>query len=208
MFARLSTYDQEALRTLGAVRAFEPGECIMAEGTRPTHVVILLSGTAVVTTVSVDGQEVFLASRSAGDLLGEMSVLGDTERSASVWARSRVRCRVIGADQYLDFLERHPKVLLEQLRELVRRLRESGTSLVDQRRGLEERVTLRLVDLAERSGDTTLRITQSDLAQEVGATRESVARVLAELRARGLVRTGRGRVEILDLRRLAETRLP
>jgi CRP-like cAMP-binding protein len=110
----------------------------------------------------------------------------------------------VSADDFREFLARHPRAALELVHTLVARLRESDRRRVEfGAYDTTRRLAAVLVDLAshaaDESRDVDVRLAQHELAAMIGASRESVARGLAALRAEGLVRTGRGTIVLTDV---------
>ena len=206
--ASLGPAERTALGAVGHERAYRRGERLFHEGERADVVYLVVAGRARVYTATSEGNEVTLSVRGPGDLIGEMGALdpGST-RSATAVVLDPLRCRVIRAPELMAVLEAHPRVALGVLRLLIGRLRES-----DRRRtefgsyATTRRLARLLVDAAGDPGGGELALSQQEMAGLIGASRESVARALAELRDRGLVATGRRAVTVRDpdgLRRFA-----
>lgn len=155
-----------------------------------------------------DGREVSLAHLSAGDIIGEMALLDGLERSASVQALEPSRLWRLDRQAFTRVLQEDPRLAVELLELLARRLREANRHLEEAAGGP---VVVRLARLLQRmSGGSpapaavvSLRLTQQELANLAGTTRESVNRGLQRLQRQGIVvRRGRGRLWV-DRGRLA-----
>jgi len=213
----LGPEERDALGGAGGQRSYRRGERVFNEGERSNDVYIVMAGRARVYTVTPEGNEVTLSVRGPGDVIGEMGALDPgSSRSATVVALDPLRCHVIRSSELFDVLGSHPGVTLTLLRLVMGRLRDA-----DRRRtefgsyGATRRLARVLVDVADeatraasrRDGSLAgLALSQHELAGLIGASRESVARALAELRGRGLVATGRRAITIRDaagLRRYA-----
>lgn len=205
--ASLGTAERAALTAAGRPRTFRRGDHLFLEGDRGDAVYLVAEGQARVYTVSSEGHEVTLCVRGPGELVGEMAALDPgSARSATVVALDALRCQAIGSDELHRLLEAHPQISLALLRLLIGRLRDA-----DRRRtefgsyNATQRLARILVEASDeaRAG---LALSQQEMAGMIGASRESVARALAELRDRGLVATGRRTIAIRDaagLRRYA-----
>lgn len=197
----------EELRALGSRRTFKRGQRVVFEGARHESVVLIESGKVKIVSTSVDGDEVVLAVRGPGQILGDLSAVTATATGAGVVALGAVTATMIIGSRYVEFLERHPKVLLAQFRRLVVMVRESDEKLIEMATlDTSTRVVRRLLDLVELGSEPTqdgVRITtelsQEELAGMCGASREAVARALRELRDAGVVVTDRRRVTVTDL---------
>lgn len=158
-------------------RQGEPGEALY----------IVMSGKLKVTTQSEDGREVILAILEDGDTFGEMSLLDGRPRSASVSTVQESELLVIKRHDFLSCLERHPKVSIALLVILSSRLRDIDAMVEDMRfLDIRSRLAKTLLRLAQQHGRTTpgggvrldLNLSQEDLGNLIGATRESVNKQL------------------------------
>jgi CRP/FNR family transcriptional regulator, cyclic AMP receptor protein len=199
---------------LGRMRRYPSGATMFLEGDRSSSVLAIREGRVKVTTTTAEGHELVLALRGPGALVGELASLslGDRRRSATVAALDPVHAQVIPNDDFVSFLELHPRALLALTRMIIGRLHDA-----DRRRaefGTYDtlgRLARVLRELADGSGVPTADgvqldppLAQHELAGLVGASRESVVRALTDLRRRGLVETGRRRLVVRDLNGLTE----
>jgi CRP-like cAMP-binding protein len=196
---RLTADEWESVRELGRLVRYPDGHLVAAQGANDQSVYAVESGEVRITLGSADGSESVVGVRRAGELVGEMAPLDGMPRSASVMTRGPVHAWVLSGDRFKELLHRHPGLAFELLSVLARRLRELGDQHALRSQDLPARVAWRLRALVDASGSTELRITQKELADWVGATREGTARVLTDFRQNGLVHTGRGRIEVLNL---------
>ncbi|WHT16748.1 Crp/Fnr family transcriptional regulator [Crossiella sp. CA-258035] len=200
------------MRSAGTRRRFAPGAVIWSQGEPSQHVFVVLAGRIRVSTGSVAGREAMVAICGPGEILGELSAVDGRTRSANVAAVDEVEALVVPAARLDRLCEQQPRIAWAMLRVLADRLRQS-----DRRRGeytdgpAAHRAVALLLDLAEQYGqpvaagvEIALSISQQQLADTMAISRESLARVLRELRKRGLVDTGRQRITVLDLEGLRE----
>jgi CRP/FNR family transcriptional regulator, cyclic AMP receptor protein len=213
----LAADERTALGEIGHARSYRRGERMILEGDQNDTTYLVLEGRVRVFTGTPEGTEVTLCVRGPGDLIGEMGAIDPGgRRSASVIVLEPVRCRVIAARELQAFLEAHPRSTLALLRLVIGRLRGA-----DRRRtefgpyDATRRLARVLIEAADESAagaaapgerrdrgasgvQLGLALSQHELSGLIGASRESVARGMAELRRRGLVTTGRRSVTILD----------
>jgi len=205
---------EEVLATGVAPRRYRHGEVVVGQGQAVTCLRLVVSGAVRLSAVVPSGREVVVGLLGAGDVFGELALLGG--------GPSSVEARAVGGETQIVALP------LEALREVVRRapasaeelLRLVASRLHHTAGALEEalahdvptRVSLRLRDLARSHGTAAAdgvrlppRLTQEELARMVGATRESVNRTLSSLAARGLVRVEGRRYVVPDPEALAAT---
>lgn len=217
----LDETERSALLRAARVRTYAARTPLCNQGDRSDHVVIIQRGWAKVTSTTQDGHEVVLAVRGPGELVCEGAVLGRRRRSATVAAMGRLQTLVIPAGRFTAFLDEFPRTWRMVSETVVRRL-DDADRRVRAHAGATgaERLALLLIRLAELSAlgeaagetrrpgargddDSGLEIrpplSQEELAGWVDTSRETVARALKVWRARGLVRTERRKIIILDL---------
>ncbi|MGI5473263.1 Crp/Fnr family transcriptional regulator [Streptomyces sp. CA-132043] len=157
---------------------------------------LLESGSALIILAGDGGARTLLAVRGSGELLGELAVLDDEPRSATVVAAEACRVHIIPAAAFLAFVEEHD-LLAPLLRHAITRVRESeavrlelATASVAVR--LASALS-RLVDAASAtSSDLAVGLTQAELSQMIGASRNAVGAALKPWREEGWVRTASG----------------
>ena len=194
----LSDADLQRLQQAGRVRTAPAGHLLMSELEASTVVYFLLAGEVRVFITGEDGKEATVNTLKAGSWFGELALLGDGLRSASITTTTPVRFLTVPGPTLRSMLITYPQAadrLLEALGQRIRALTETvrGYALGD--------VYHRLVHLfrelsVEQDG---LRVIvqpppQRELAARIGASREMVARVLRELRRGGYIDTSRQRI--------------
>jgi CRP-like cAMP-binding protein len=205
--ARLDPADREELMARGRRRRWPAGSSMFLEGESSATVLVILSGRVKVFSLTTNGEEILLAVRGPGALLGELSAIDGVARSASVAALEPVEGVVVPVATFVDFLRSHAAAAVVLLQLVVGRLRDSDRKRVEFAAfDTGARVARRLLELAERFGEPdergvriTVALSQDELAGWVGASREAVAKALRVLRDRGLVTTGRRTMTVLDL---------
>jgi CRP/FNR family transcriptional regulator, cyclic AMP receptor protein len=162
-----------------------------------------------------DGREALLALRVSGDLVGEMSALNGTPRSATVTTCRPSTFSIIHGDQFRSFLRGHPDAAVEVAGIVAERLRWSNRRRLDfASYPIKIRLARILADLAAGLGRLSpsglaidVRLTQPELATLCGAADTTIEKALRDLRDNGIVGTGYQQIVILDLpalRRLAD----
>ena len=205
--ARLDEADRADLAARGRHRRWPAGASLFLEGDRATTVVVVVTGRVKVFSLTEQGEEVVLAVRGPGALLGELTAVDGTERGTSVSALEPVVALVVPAPAFVTFLHDRPAAAMVLLRLVTSRLRDADRKRVEfGAYDIAARVAGRLVELADRFGEAvpdgvriSVPLSQDELAGWVGASREAVAKALRVLRDRGLVTTGRRTMTVLDL---------
>jgi CRP-like cAMP-binding protein len=206
----LDALDEHARRELlsrGIRRRYPAGATLFAEGDRSDRCFLLERGNVKIVQVTADGREVVLGVRGGGDLIGEWSVIDGMPRSASAVALEPVDAVQLDAMQFLGFLEVSPKATLWMLRSVLNRLRDSDRKRAEfASADAAGRLARRLAELADEHGQPvdggviiTLPLSQEELAGWTGASREAIAKALAQFRGRGWLSTERRRITLHDL---------
>ncbi len=204
---RLGPVARAALERAGVPRRYRAGATVLAEGSVGSETLLIRRGYVKVVGVAGGGNETLLAVRGPGDLVGEFAALAGSTRSATLVALDGVEALVLPAERFQRFLQEHPAAAGAILADVIGRLRDSDRQRVESA-GYDARTRLAvlLLDLVEEHGVAApggghsigLPLSQQDLADAIGASRESVARALAAFRTAGLVRTRRREIVVLD----------
>lgn len=198
---------QEAWRSLlanGTVRRYAKGEVLMHQGAPGTHVLILTRGRVKVTRVDPEGNDLLLALRGPGEVIGEIAVLGGAGRIATVTALSPCITYVLAAATFLRIIheKRVESILLQHVIGLYRESEDARAELA----GLSStpRIARVLWRFAVVIGGEHPRIdlSQEELAGAAGLSRASTTAALAALRRQGLIVTGRRSLTVPDPARL------
>ncbi len=207
LFSGLSESDLDALSRLTVSEEFRPGEYVFWDGDAPTHFFVVSSGRVKVLKHSSSGKEFVVAFFGPGEVFGEVAVFEDRPYPASAQAVSHTKVLGIGRDQFLAFLAEHPDVSLLIINMLGGRLRDAQNrlnALAGDR--AEQRVAKTLLMLSSKLGQS-LPFTRQEIADMSGTTIETTIRVMSRMKRAGMIRSHRGRTDILDsagLRLLSE----
>ncbi|MDQ6685430.1 MAG: Crp/Fnr family transcriptional regulator [Pseudomonadota bacterium] len=189
----------EALATAGNSRSFRANAILLNEGDAGDSLYIVLSGRLRVYVSSEEGRDVVLLEPGPGEYVGELSMHG-APRSASVKTQVATSCCVVAGSQLRSFLADHPDFALhlsQKLARMVRRLTAQVKSLALQDvYGRMVRVLMELSDAAGEERVVREKLTQQDIADRVGSSREMVNRVMKDLTSGGYVSLHAGRYVI------------
>ncbi|MCH7737673.1 MAG: cyclic nucleotide-binding domain-containing protein [Chloroflexi bacterium] len=131
LFSELTDDQLESISNFTFEKNFEPGELIVEEGQTGNGLYVIVSGTVEVLKGDLAANPQVLAKRGAGDVFGEMALLGEWPRTASVRAVDSVQCLGIDRWVFLSQLERQPQVTIRMLQILAQRLRDSDARFVE-----------------------------------------------------------------------------
>ncbi len=195
------------LRTVDVPR----GGRVFEQGDPDDSLFLVRSGKVKLSRRGRDGRENLLSVNGPADVFGELSVFDPCPRTATATALTDARLSALGAADFRSWLARHPACAEQVLRMLARRVRRTHDALADLVfTDVPGRVAKALLGLAERFGTAEpdgVRVphdlTQDELAQLVGASRETVNKALADFTARGWLVVMPRTVVVLDAERLA-----
>jgi CRP/FNR family transcriptional regulator, cyclic AMP receptor protein len=209
LFAELSEDELARIAAVAVPRSFPRGVRVFHEGDTSDACYIVRTGDLRVTREHSDGRAIALATLASGDIFGELAMLDRGARSASVETLTDSELLALPAGDMRRLLSAHPDIAVKLIVALVRRLRETNERVARQSfQTVPSRVAGVLAQLIaeealpEGREGVTVRMTQADLAQLAGTSRESVSRFLATLERAGVVSVGRGRVTVIQPRRL------
>jgi CRP/FNR family cyclic AMP-dependent transcriptional regulator len=190
----------DAIAARGGVRQFPAHAILINEGDSTDSLYIVLAGRVKAYGTSESGREVVLAELGVGEYFGELSLDG-APRSVSVKTIEPTTCSVVQGSRLREFLADHPDFALHlthKLMRMVRRLTEQVKSLALQ--DVYGRVVRLLAELSEPDGDVRAiphKLTQQDIADRVGSSREMVSRIFKDLQVGGYVAVQDKRIVLL-----------
>jgi len=189
---------------------FPPGHTVFAEGEPGDRLYIIISGKVKIGRRSPGGRENLLTIMGPSDMFGELSIFDPGPHTSSTTTITEVRAVSMDRDALKAWIEARPEIVAQLLRILARRLRRTNNNLADLIfTDVPGRVANQLLHLAQCFGtqeDGALRVThdltQEEIAQLVGASRETVNKALADFAHRGWIRLEGKSMLILDSERL------
>jgi CRP-like cAMP-binding protein len=209
LFAGSSAGERTVLASLAHRRRYPRGQTVFREGDPCTGLYVVEEGRVKVRVTSSEGRERILALLGPGDVLGELAVLDGEPRCADVVAHEECTLIFLGREEFREFLGRHPEASARLLHLLARRLRRADLQLHDAAfydvRGRLASALLRLASEHGEHGEGGVlcpRLSQTEVAHLIGATRESVNKWLRRFQRMGLLRRWGGRWLLLDPDRL------
>ena len=206
LFAGLAAEDLVALAANLQRRRYGKGQFIFQQGDPGLCLYLVESGKVKIASFSSEGKGLVLNLLGPGDFFGELALLDGEPRSADAVAQEPCQLLLLQRDDFMDFLEARPHVAIKLLATVSRRLRHTTQQAEDIIFfDLPARLARVLLELAEAErtsveGEWVIasRPTQAELAEMVGATRESVNKWLGAYEEQGLVRRERNQLVILQ----------
>jgi CRP-like cAMP-binding protein len=188
------------------------GSILFKEGDEGEHLYVIIDGKLKLGTSSGDGRENLLSILGPGEMFGELSLFDPGPRTSTATAVTDAKLLSLGHEKVIPWLKQHPEVSLQLLTRLSQRLRRTNEAVGDLVfSDVPGRVAKALIDLGDRFGKTTPEgllvnhdLTQEELAQLVGASRETVNKALADFAGRGWLKLDGRSVLITDVDRLSK----
>lgn len=195
LFGELEPLELEALARAAEKREFARDEVIFAAHEPADGLYVLASGRVKVCVSSSGGKELILATLGPEQFFGEMALLDNEPRSASVIAQLPTVAFRIRRDDFDRLLEHHPTIARKLMKELSLRLRRSNAQMESLATlDVVGRLARYFIDLARQHGQilgngwvAVRRPTHQDIANSIGTSRETVTRLINDLEQRGLV---------------------
>jgi len=202
LFQDLSDVDLKVIDELSIEKVVPKGTVILSEGELGDSLYAIINGRVKVFIGDEDGREIILKILQPGDFFGEMSMVDSQPRSASVSTLETSTFKVLSHEAFAECLTRAPRIATLVMQALAKRLRDADRKIS----------TLALMDVYGRVANTLLelaintngklvvgeRLSQQDIANMVGASREMVNRILKDLTERGYIAVESKTITILD----------
>jgi len=203
LFGQLSRDELDRILAFARIETYRARQVIFRKGSPGRGLMAVLAGQVQIRSGSADGRDAILNQIEAGEVFGEMALLDGGDRSADAVAAGECRLLVIDRRDFLPFLERNPTVAIRLLAILSDKVRRATEQLEDLLfLDLASRLAKRLLRLAKPDGAggrrRTPAVSQRELAAQVGFSRESVNKQLAEWQRKKLIALADRRVAILD----------
>jgi len=206
-FCDMSDDAISALEAIKFTSVYPKGSVLFVEGEKPRGVFLLCSGRVKLTTSSTEGKTLILKIAEAGDVLGLSSAILDRPYEVSAETLSPCQVNTIKRDDFLKFISEHVEACLHSAEQLSqkyhtaqREIRSLGLS-----QSTSEKLAKLLLDWCESGGQETsngtrinVLLTHEEIAQMVGTTRETVTRILSEMKKKKVIDIRGSTVVILN----------
>jgi CRP/FNR family cyclic AMP-dependent transcriptional regulator len=185
----------------GGLRSYPAQSILINEGDSSDALFIVLSGRVKVYSNNAEGKEIVITTHGAGEYVGELALDGGV-RSASVMTLESTTCSVVSGANLREFVAEHPDFARHLIHKLIRSVRQATESVKSLAlEDVYERVVRLLGELSDpiEGGQRQIRerLTQQDIADRVGASREMVSRIFKDLATGGYLDVVSGRIVIV-----------
>ncbi len=212
-FTEIPESELDSILALSTERYFRNGQIIFQKGDAGDSLLAVLKGKVRISTSSDEGREIILNTITRGELFGEIALIDGMERSANAAAVGECTLLVIRRSDFIPFLEKNPKIAIQCLKLLCKKLRDTSDR-VAMIGFLPVPVSLArlLIKVADEIGEKTAdgvvfinwKKSQQEIGNEIGTSRESINKQLNKWKKEGLLMLGGQNlsVTILDLKAL------
>lgn len=213
IFSKFSEEDIEALITIVKRRSYPKSHVLFQQGDPGEEFLVLTEGSVKVELMNQDGKELTLAILKPFQFLGELALLDDVPRSATVVTMENTDFLVINKRDFARMLDTYPRMCFPILQQLTRRVRVltddiASMAFLDSYSRVSRKILSLAEEMGEKQEDGSIFIDQSlthqQLANLVGTTRETVTKILNEMKEKDLIAIRRHRITILDADELAD----
>ncbi len=217
LFKQLELEKLDELLAFSRLQRFAAKDVVFLKGDPGDSLYAIVSGRVGITTTSEGGKEIFLNILGPGEVFGEIALLDGKERTAGARALDPAELLRVDQADFLPFLERNPTLSIRLMRILCERIRWTSDIIEDTIfLDIPHRLAKRLLTLVNQYGKPTregitidIKLTQENLGQMLGVTRESVNKGIRALEAQGIIVHEHGSISIRDVALLERlVRLP
>lgn len=206
LLRHLRPEERDKLITYARLERHATNDVIFRKGSPGHGMMAVIKGRVKISSPSPDGKEVVLNVINPGEVFGEIALLDGKERTADATAMSECELLVLERRDFIPFLERHPEICVRLLAVLCERLRRTSEQVEDVLfLELPARLAKTLLRLAETHGKPAeggtrigLRLSQRELANMVGSSRESINKQLREWQREGMIDMREGAITLMN----------
>ncbi|MFQ6021991.1 MAG: Crp/Fnr family transcriptional regulator [Acidiferrobacterales bacterium] len=202
LFSALEQQDLDTLSNHAVTKTYAKNSVIINEGDHTNALYVILTGKVKIFLTDENQKEVIIDIQRPGDYFGELALLDEAPRSASVRTTENSTFLIISKSQFKNCLVKHPEIAINLIKELSQRLRATtenvkSLALMD----VYGRIARTLLQFAsEEDGSYVIseKLTHQDLANMVGASREMVSRIMKDLARGGYIKTEGKKITIKE----------
>ncbi len=182
LFSKLSDEEAGLIGDVTSEKIFKQNHVFIEEGLPGEEVYFIVSGLTRVYRMTEDGKEIAITMRTPGEVVGEMALIDEGPRSASVQTIQETKVLVLRKQHFIDILHKHPSVAVNLIKILVGRLRENMFVMEESiAKQLSERILRILQILASYFPNREITLSHEELAALLGASRPRVTEALHKL---------------------------
>jgi len=199
LFSGLTDREIRQIESVSCEKSFLKDTVIISEGDETNSLYIILEGRAKALSIDPNGRQIILNVFQPGDYFGEMSFIDAKPRSAAVITKEKSRLVIIKREAFLQIVSENPELMLNMMKGLVGKIRMATRQIEDLAfKDVYGRIARLLTELKNENNVITEKLTNTEIAFRVGASREMVSRIVSELKNGGYIEKNKG---VLKLKR-------
>jgi CRP-like cAMP-binding protein len=203
LFAEVSEKGLQKISNYVKENSYNKGQIIFNEGEKGDTLHIIVKGRVKITKYTQQGKIKILAILNEKDNFGEMALLTEEARTATVEAIDNVLTLSITKDEFMDLLQTEPSISLQIIKTLCHRLAKADRDLKNFVTGnAKVRVSCVLLDLMDNNN--VIKLTHQEIADIAGLTRETTTRILNNFADEKIIKTNNRKISVLDIAKLKE----
>lgn len=199
LFSGLTDRELRQIESVSCEKSFLKDTVIISEGDDTSSLYIILKGRADALSMDPNGRQIILNVFRPGDYFGEISFIDAKPRSAAVITKEKSKLVVIKREAFLQIVSENPELMLNMMKGLVGKIRVATRQIEDLAfKDVYGRIARLLTELKNEDHAITEKLTNTEIAFRVGASREMVSRIVSELKNGGYIEKNKG---VLQLKR-------
>ena len=203
LFGSLSEKEKSKVLSISVQKEFERGDIVVQEGDKSSFVFIVMEGQVKATRFTSDGREIILEIFGQCEMIGQVAAISGEPYYFTAIALSHTTVNMIKKEDFMELLRQNPGISAKSFMALGKRLRAAQAKIEEfVSDKVEQRIAKLLVALSDRMG-TEIPFTRQEIANMVGTTIETAIRVTSRFKEAKVIKTTRGKIQIIDKQKLA-----
>lgn len=206
IFSNLTKEEMMEVARITSERTFEKGEMIYMAGDNGEKLYVIHSGKVKITRFTDSGKEQVIRVLGSGDFMGELSLFSPLPLTDNGEALTKTVACMIDGKELKELMQKYPTIAFKVMEELSKRL-DKAENLIENisLHGVERRLALALIDMANEKGEVHLKMSKRDFASHLGMSQETLSRKLAAFQDMGIIKLiGHRTIILLDIDTLEE----
>lgn len=204
IFSNLTYEEMMEVARITREKNFEKGEMIYTAGDKGDKLYVIHSGKVKITRFTDSGKEQVIRVLGPGDFMGELSIFSPLPLTDNGEALSQTVACMIDGKKLKELMKKYPAIAFKVMEELSQRL-EKAEHLIENisLHGVERRLALTLINMANEKGEVSLKMSKRDFASHLGMSQETLSRKLTVFQDMGIIKLiGHRRIILLDIEAL------
>ncbi len=206
IFSNLTYEEMMEVARITREKTFDKGEMIYMAGDKGEKLYVIHSGKVKITRFTDSGKEQVIRVLGPGDFMGELSLFSSLPLTDNGEALSKTVACIIDGKKLKELMKKYPTIAFKVMEELSQRLEKTEDLIQNiSLHGVERRLALTLINMANEKGEVSLKMSKRDFASYLGMSQETLSRKLTAFQDMGIIKLiGHRRIILLDIEALEE----